>query len=147
MNSDRLIFIVIGIFCLQACTYYTFSHSLLIKEIGTRHETFVFNIDENASKKINIISELNPTEDQIKKHFISFRNRELKICESLLVCNELQDSKSSLIFHFDILEGNPIMINTINEIEIGTESVVMWKSKYVWILFNWVYLRKGKVEI
>ena len=138
----RIGIVILILFTIQTITFYTIAESSLIKNIGNNYESYFLQYNENDFKQIGVISELNPSQEQVIEYFSEFKAYNLKICTSVSDCSELQESNDYYLYYFEFETKNPFSINLINEGEIAREYGAIWESKYIWIIYKWVLIEK-----
>jgi hypothetical protein len=143
----RIGFAVLVLIAIQTVTFYAIGESSLVKEIGNNYESYVLQYEENEFKDIGVISELNPTMEQVTEYFSEFEPYNLKICTSISDCSDLRETDYFYLYWFDFETKNPFTINLINEGEFAKEYGASWDSKYIWIIYKWILIEKTNTGI
>lgn len=133
---------ILALLVIQTVTFYTIGVSSLVKEIGRNYESYVLQYKDNEFNDIGIISELNPTKEQVIAYFKEFEPYNLKICTSIPDCSNLRESDYFYLYKFDFKTKNPFTINLIIESESAKEYGANWDSKYIWIFYKWILIEK-----
>ena len=133
---------ILVLITIQTVTFYTIGVSSLVKEIGRNYESYVLQYEENEFKDITVISELNPTKEQVIEYFSKFKPYNLEVCTSISDCSDLRKTDFFYLYGFDFETKNPFTINLINEGESAKEYAATWDSKYIWIVYKWILIEK-----
>lgn len=112
---------VIVLIITHTLSFYTFGKSTLMKAIGANYKSYVLQLEGNEFKTVEFISELDPTEEQVRKHFKAFDPFNLKICPSADLCSGSVKTKGFYSYGFHISIRHPFAMNTLNEVETAKE--------------------------
>jgi len=138
---------ILILIAIQTVSFYTIGVSSLVKEIGRNYKSYVLHYEENEFKEIGVISELNPTKEQVLAYFNEFEPYNLNIYTSINDCTHLRVTEYFYIYVFNFETKNPFTINLINEGEFAKEYGASWESKYIWIFYKWILIEKTNTGI
>lgn len=139
--------VILFVIAIQTITFYTIGVGSIAEQIGENYESYVLDYEENEFEDIGVISQLNPSKEQVVAYFNKFKKYELKICTSTLDCSDLLKTDNGYLYWFDFETKHPFTINIIREAEAATEYGASWDSEYIWIICKWILIDKTNTGI
>lgn len=125
-------------------TFYTISEDRLISAVGRNYETYVLDLNEFSG--VTFLSETETDAEMVKNHFKLFEKYEVN--ESNDFENPIAPiSENRYEYMIKNEAKNPFKVNVVKEWEHAPEFAASWESKYVWILFDRVLIKKENTGI
>jgi hypothetical protein len=131
------IFLILG--AIQSVTYYTISGRKLIKATGKNYDTFV--LDRNRFTGITFVTNSKVEPQSIKKNFALFQSYDVEISGDYEnPFTPISEERYEYIIKNKT--RNPFVINDVWEMEHAPYYGASWESEYIWILFDWMLIKK-----
>lgn len=134
-----VLYVLLILGAIQSVTYYTISGRKLIKATGKNYETFV--LDRNTFTGITFVTNIKVEPQSIKKNFAEFQSYDVVISEDYE--NPFAPVSAERYEYIIKKETkNPFGIHNIWEMEHAPYYGASWESEYIWVLFDWVLIKK-----
>ena len=137
-------FSAIGLATLQFCTFHLFAKRAILPEINANIESMV--LEHNHFDSVLIISDYKFSIKQLESdlsffgdlpiNYVNDQNFNINRVDSLMLTHALMLNKT-----------RPFGVSLIYEQEFAPGFMCDWNSKYVWVLFDWVFIEKKMKSI
>ena len=137
-------FVALALVLVQSLSFYAIGDIRLLNATGKNYKTFVLN--QNTFSGITLVSDLDLDVEVVKKNFKQFGEYDVALSDDFEnPFAPIPENRYEYIIKNET--KNPFKINNILEIEHAPEYGASFKSSYIWILFDWVLIKKENTGI
>ena len=139
-----MFFVALALVLVQSISFYTIGDVQLLRASSKNYADYM--LIHNTFSGITLVSDLDLDVEVVKKNFKQFGEYDVTLSDDFEnPFAPIPENRYEYIIKNET--KNPFKINNILEIEHAPEYGASFKSSYIWILFDWVLIKKENTGI
>ncbi len=129
----------VSLSAIQTITYYSVSETRLLHAVGENYESYV--LENNSFEGVTVVTDLKVNTSAILENFELFNNYEVQLSNDFEnPFATIGEQRYEYLIKYE--SRHPFGINYILETEHAPQYGARWNSCYIWVLFDWVLIKK-----